>query len=104
MRRRHRRQKPALDVPQATVWPADPWLAVRIDHAAQEGQMAKDGTTGRWRKLSYDVWCQCARLLLGWAEGDAAEWPALYGAGLTPLQAVRETGFGNPAADLAVWV
>jgi hypothetical protein len=56
------------------------------------------------RQLSYEAWCQCARLLLGWAEDDATLWPVLYRAGLTPLQAARATGFGNAAADAVVWV
>jgi hypothetical protein len=66
--------------------------------------MPKDGTTGIGRRISYEAWCQYARLLLGWAEGNAAEWRGLYRAGLTPLQAARATGFGNPAADSVVWV
>ncbi len=61
-----------------------------------------DGPRTR-RRMTYEVWCQCARLLLGWAEGDAAQWPALYRGGLTPLQAARQTGFGDAAADAIVW-
>jgi hypothetical protein len=72
--------------------------------SASEDQMPKNETPGAWRRESYEVWCQCARLLLGWADGDAAQWPALYRGGLTPLQAARKIGFGDTAADTVVWV
>lgn len=45
-------------------------------------------------------WCQCTRLLLGWAGGTAAEWADLYAAGATPLQAARQTAFGMQATLL----
>jgi hypothetical protein len=77
------------------------WASIMF---AQEGRMPRNKATGGWQRLSYEMWCQCARLLLGWAEGDAVQWPALYRAGLTPLQAARETGFGDAAADVAVWI
>jgi hypothetical protein len=69
----------------------------------QEGEMPTSGQAETLRRLNYDVWCQCARLLLGLREHEQAEWPALYCTGLTPLQAARAIGFGNTAADLAVW-
>jgi hypothetical protein len=65
--------------------------------------MPRNSATEAWRRMSYEVWCQCARLLLGWSDGDAAQWPTLYRAGLTPLQAARATGFGDPAAEAMVW-
>jgi hypothetical protein len=47
------------------------------------------------RRVSYEVWCQCARLLLGSAAGDRNVQPDLYAAGMTPLAAVREMVFGS---------
>jgi hypothetical protein len=64
--------------------------------------MPKNSATETLRRMSYEVWCQCARLLLGWPDGDAAQWPALYREGFTPLQAARATGFGDPAAEAMV--
>lgn len=66
--------------------------------------MPKNDAIGAWRRVSYEAWCQCARLLLGWAEGDAAQWPALYRGGLTPLQAARATCFGDATVDGVVWL
>jgi hypothetical protein len=59
---------------------------------------------GARRPVSYDVWCECVSLLLGRNEVADVDWPVLYSAGMTPLQAARETGFREPAADARVWV
>lgn len=56
------------------------------------------------RRMSYDLWCECLGLLLGRGEAGAGRWPALYAAGLTPLQAARETAFSRPEADKLVWM
>ena len=66
--------------------------------------MTRTDATFACRRVSYEVWCQCARQLLGWAEDDAARWPALYLGGLTPLQAARQTCFGDTATEARVWL
>jgi hypothetical protein len=45
-------------------------------------------------------WCQCARLLLGWSAGTPDDWPDLYAAGATPLQAARRTVLGQQSAPI----
>ncbi len=44
--------------------------------------------------MSYERWCQCARLLLGW-EDEAEVRPDLYAAGMTPLAAARVMVLGR---------
>jgi hypothetical protein len=57
--------------------------------------LAEMAPTVEPRRVSYEVWCQCTRLLLGWTD-DAGEIPsALYAAGMTPLAAVRHMVFGS---------
>lgn len=51
------------------------------------------------QRVSYEVWCQCTRLLLGYADGDGDVRPDLYAAGMTPLTAVREMVFGPQRRD-----
>jgi hypothetical protein len=51
--------------------------------------------TVRLQGVSYEVWCQCTRLLLGSTDGARDEWPDLYAAGMTPLAAAREVVFGG---------
>jgi len=46
------------------------------------------------RRVSYEVWCHCTRLLLGWADDAGDVRPDLYAAGMTPLAAVREMVLG----------
>ncbi len=48
----------------------------------------------REQGVSYERWCQCARLLLGW-DGDGEIGPELYAAGLTPLAAARAMVLGR---------
>jgi hypothetical protein len=42
--------------------------------------------------------------LLGWDEGDAADWADLYGAGATPLEVARMTAFGNDARATTITI
>jgi hypothetical protein len=66
------------------------------DFAVPLADMAPDAEL---RQVSYEVWCQCARLLLGWADGAGEIRPDLYATGMTPLAAVREMILG-PARRL----
>ncbi len=47
----------------------------------------------------FDVWCKCVRRLLGWSDGEMADWPDLYASGHTPRDAARLVVFGNGAGD-----
>jgi hypothetical protein len=49
------------------------------------------------RRPAFTVWCECTRLLLGWAAGTPDVWRSLYASGATPLQAARHTVFGSKA-------
>jgi hypothetical protein len=51
--------------------------------------------TIKQQRVSYEVWCQCTRLLLGSTDGAWDMWPGLYAAGMTPLAAAREVVFGG---------
>jgi hypothetical protein len=51
------------------------------------------------RRVSYEVWCQCTRLLLAWADDAEDVRPDLYAAGMTPLAAVREMVFGSQGCN-----
>jgi hypothetical protein len=57
-----------------------------------------DRITGQ--RPPFAEWCQCTRLLLGWVAGMPGNWPDLYAAGVTPLQAARRTVFGEQALPL----
>lgn len=55
-----------------------------------------DRLTGR--RPGFAEWCQCTRLLLGWPAGSPEAWRDLYASGATPLQAARQTVFGEQTA------
>lgn len=59
------------------------------------GDFAAPLTSTIERRVSYEVWCQCARLLLGCADGVGDIRPDLYAAGMTPIAAVRQMVFGS---------
>ncbi len=49
----------------------------------------------REQAVSYERWCRCARVLLGWEDDEAEIGPDLYAAGLTLLAAARMMVMGR---------